>query len=394
MRVRARPTLARSSPPVSPQPMTLSSLSRPQQLLQTTSSFFPRRCLLPLLLSARSPSWSSPSRPARRPTRSRALPASAAPLSQTDGRERPSSGARRARCSRASLLSRSRRARSSRRWVVSARERERGLAGTNVDDASRSQVQYLPKQIESSTSGDATKGASPSEEDQEPPELMDEDDAQAYFEDLVLSGKTGGLAGGLAEAAAEERRKAVDADGYVLSTLDEPQRGEWIMKRTAKEKDGPWSLTKRLWRQEGPAGPWKGRSPSLLLSMLLRSLVDTDYLSIRQASGSPSHMMPSRTTSLLFSSLSSPRFLPRPLGRPFSFPRPRHTSSSLSSPRIRSQPSCFPRSTSSERDSSPSLSRRSTALLSVRPRPLPRRPSTPSAACPSRTSLPMRAAGS
>lgn len=118
-----------------------------------------------------------------------------------------------------------------------------------------SQIQYLPRRSFATLQEAAQRAeGTGTPEVEEMPD--DDDDAQAYFEDLVAVAaykpRTTSTTGPTGD------RRQTDAEGYVLrrgSDGDEP-RDEWVMKR-GYSGDGPWAMTKRLWNDEGPGAPWK-----------------------------------------------------------------------------------------------------------------------------------------
>ncbi|CED84964.1 Mitochondrial substrate/solute carrier [Phaffia rhodozyma] len=144
-----------------------------------------------------------------------------------------------------------------------------------------SQIQYLPRKrllLSGGASANATSSREPppvSEEPIDPTELSDEEDAQAYFEDLVTEANR---ANQEASLSVPIRPRETDVDGYVVrrpsfrgrsTGLDRPEdlgeaKLEWIME-IGYSGDGPWAMTKRLWNEEGPAGPWKGLTLSFFL---------------------------------------------------------------------------------------------------------------------------------
>lgn len=96
-------------------------------------------------------------------------------------------------------------------------------------------------------------------------EISDEEDAQAYFQDLLSQASQSATMGEQGE------RRETDADGYVLRRVGgggaKGERDEWVMKR-GYSGDGPWAMTKRLWNDEGPGAPWKGAFFSFLPSLV------------------------------------------------------------------------------------------------------------------------------
>lgn len=122
-----------------------------------------------------------------------------------------------------------------------------------------SQVQYLPRRtsLPKPAGPDSVHEAEGTTEDEEEPN--DEEDAQAYFEELIVNASSlqripeEDVLGGVA-------RKGVDADGYVLRTDEDGVKMEWVLKRG--EANGPFAMTKRLWNGEGPTAPWKGEFQS------------------------------------------------------------------------------------------------------------------------------------
>jgi hypothetical protein len=169
-----------------------------------------------------------------------------------------------------------------------------------------SQIQYLPRRSFATLQEAAQRAeGSGTPEVEEMPE--DDDDAQAFFEDLVAVAASKPRAASTGPAG---DRRQTDAEGYVLrrgSDGDEP-RDEWVMKR-GYSGDGPWAMTKRLWNDEGPGAPWKGtsgrRSGHLRCAMadhLTRAGLALSYLLLQLSSSLPS----------LISSTLSPMYTTNP----------------------------------------------------------------------------------
>lgn len=143
------------------------------------------------------------------------------------------------------------------------------------------QVQYLPRrsfarqgfQRRPSSLKEAKEASlHPQEEEEEEEgekeveEISDEEDAQAYFQDLLSQASQLNTTGQVGE------RRETDADGYVLRRVGgggggKGERDEWVMKR-GYSGDGPWAMTKRLWNDEGPGAPWKGAFFSFFPSLV------------------------------------------------------------------------------------------------------------------------------
>lgn len=187
------------------------------------------------------------------------------------------------------------------------------------------QIQYLPRrsfttlqleqqqrqqqqQADGGGPADGSGGGGTPEVD----ELSDDDDAQAYFEDLVaVASKT--------RVKPDVVRRQTDADGYVVrrGSDGDDVRDEWVMKR-GYSGDGPWAMTKRLWNDEGPGAPWKGVSssslPGLRLFEAARPGADLNAALAPLAGLALSYLLVQLSTSLpsLISSTLSPMYLTNP----------------------------------------------------------------------------------